>query len=767
MRQFLEDFFGDELTPECRIAVFTTPNRHVRFFTDYQQLERYAAGQSPTQNVYFGLGLIRGHPKGRGKLADIAGIAALWCDIDLSSAAHPKENLPKSVDEAKSILADMPLMPSVIVASGHGLHAYWFLHEPWIFKGKEDRHDAASLAKRWHAKVCSIAAKRGWTLENLGDLTRVLRLPGTLNHNGADPVEVQVLQSDPQRRYATDDFEQFLPAETETASQADIGPLVLRPDAEPPAGKLLQIASSSPAFWETWNHNRTDLADQSQSGYDLSLATLAAMQGWSDQEIANLIIAARRHYDQQPQKALRHDYVRRTLRKAREAAVSDDAEKVDLSGILHSLSEPVEEPETNVDPGPIPEEMLRIPGFVSEVMDLCLATAPYPNQPMTFCGALALQAFLAGRKVCDPGDNRTNIYLLGLAHSSAGKDWIRKLNAKILHEIGLLPCLGDRLASGEGVQDALFLHPSMLFQTDEIDGILQSINKAKDARHEALMNTLLSLYSSGNSIFAMRPKAGKPDPGAIDQPCLVLFGTAIPKHFYDALSERMLTNGFFARQIVVEAGRRQEGQEPGVIRVSQQVLTVAKWWADFRPGTGNLQNWHPVPTVVEHTTPAAQLLVDLRSEAEHEYAKAEDRGDPVGTTVWGRVSEQARKLALIYAVSENHIEPKIGESAVQWASRFVLHQTRRMLYMASLHVSESEFDQRCKRLLEMLLEWRSRTGDPWMPYREITRRLRWSRREHDEVRQTLIDQERIQVDTQRTAGRPRYVYRALVGKKGS
>ncbi|MCU0709498.1 MAG: bifunctional DNA primase/polymerase, partial [Pirellula sp.] len=50
-----------------------------------------------------------------------------------------------------------------------------------------------------------------------------------------------------------------------------------------------------------------------------------------------------------------------------------------------------------VDPGPVPLEMLRIPGFVSEVMDLCLATAPYPNHVMAFCGAVALQAFLAGR----------------------------------------------------------------------------------------------------------------------------------------------------------------------------------------------------------------------------------------------------------------------------------------------------------------------------------------------------------------------------------
>ena len=108
-----------------------------------------------------------------------------------------------------------------------------------------------------------------------------------------------------------------------------------------------------------------------------------------------------------------------------------------------------------------------MPGFISELIDLCHESSPYPNPAMTFCGALAMQAFLGGRKVRDPGDNRTNIYLLGLAYGSAGKDWIRKVNTKILNHVGLSSCLGDRLASGEGIQDMLNDHPSMLFQTDE------------------------------------------------------------------------------------------------------------------------------------------------------------------------------------------------------------------------------------------------------------------------------------------------------------
>jgi hypothetical protein len=411
------------------------------------------------------------------------------------------------------------------------------------------------------------------------------------------------------------------------------------------------------------------------------------------------------------------------------------------------------------DPGPLPEELFRVPGFISEVMDYCLETAPYPNTVMAFCGALALQAFLAGRKVRDPGDNRTNIYLLGLAHSAAGKDWPRKVNTRIVHQIGLEECLGERFASGEGVQDALFINPCMLFQTDEIDGMLQTINKARDARHENVMGTLLTMYSASNSVFPMRRKANKESPGVIDQPCLIIFGTAIPNHYYEALSERMLTNGFFARMIILESGKRSQGQEPVIRELPKRILQTAKWWADYRPGNGNLNDWHPVPAVVEHDDEARRILTESREEADTEYWKAEEISDSVGTTVWGRVSEQIRKLSLLYAVSENHESPRIGRAAVEWAKLFVTHQTRRMLYMAEMHVSSSDFENRCKRLIELLTDWRKQHGNEWMPYRNISRKLRWSPREHEEVRYALQDQERIKVAKLKTPGRPKLVYR--------
>ena len=84
------------------------------------------------------------------------------------------------------------------------------------------------------------------------------------------------------------------------------------------------------------------------------------------------------------------------------------------------------------DPGPVPDSLLRVPGFIGQVMDHCLKTAPHPNHVMAFCAAMSLQGLLAGRKVRDEANNRTSLYLLGLANSGVGKDHPRKINQEVL-----------------------------------------------------------------------------------------------------------------------------------------------------------------------------------------------------------------------------------------------------------------------------------------------------------------------------------------------
>jgi hypothetical protein len=155
---FLSDLFRDSISPERRLTVFTTPDRRAMQFTSMEGVEAHASDASRHgREVYFGLGLVRGSPQGRGTAEDMAAIGCLWADIDMAGPAHPGKALPASFEEVQHLLDDLPLAPSVVVDSGHGAHAYWLFKEPWIFEDEADRRLAAALARAWHGLVCRLA----------------------------------------------------------------------------------------------------------------------------------------------------------------------------------------------------------------------------------------------------------------------------------------------------------------------------------------------------------------------------------------------------------------------------------------------------------------------------------------------------------------------------------------------------------------------------------------------------------------------------------
>ncbi len=333
MHEFLNILYGDAVAEHRRLAIFTLPDRRTRFFSSLKAASLYAGEQSKTQDVYLCVGLAGADCKGKPSASEIVAIAGFWADIDMPAPWREHKSLPPTIEDAQAILGNLPFPPSLIVDSGHGLHAWWLLKEPWTFDTAEERLAAAQSAKGWVNLIQDTARNMGWEVDPVGDLARILRLPGTWNRKGPDPVEVRVVEHHEDRRYNPDDFAPFAAEDVvmEGAPTA-CGDLVLRVDAEPPAEKFAVLMQACPAFLQAWNRQRPDLEDQSQSAYDLSLADIAALNGWSDQEIADLIIATRRKHDEKPDKALRADYVTRTIASARRAAEERIASGVNLSG---------------------------------------------------------------------------------------------------------------------------------------------------------------------------------------------------------------------------------------------------------------------------------------------------------------------------------------------------------------------------------------------------------------------------------------------------
>lgn len=98
------------------------------------------------------------------------------------------------------------------------------------------------------------------------------------------------------------------------------------------------------------------------------------------------------------------------------------------------------------DPGPFPKRLLAVPGFIHDVMQFTLATAFKPQPVLALGAAVALMGTLAGRKVADTYNTRTNVYCLGVCMSGGGKERARQVNKEILFHAGL-----DRMAGPEGI----------------------------------------------------------------------------------------------------------------------------------------------------------------------------------------------------------------------------------------------------------------------------------------------------------------------------
>ena len=458
----------------------------------------------------------------------------------------------------------------------------------------------------------------------------------------------------------------------------------------------------------------------------------------------------------------------RALRELREPGCYDRREEansdVDLSGILKPNRIEKQEKEAPLfpNPGPVPDKLLSIPGFIDDVVKLSMQSAPYPNRVLSFTGALALLAFLVGRKVQDKRDNRSNIYLIALADSGTGKDHPRKVNFNIAFRAGVAGAIGDAFASGEGLEDALFMHPSMLFQADEFDCIFNTLKYSKDNRAESINEKLLKFYVASNTIYPLRKKASaKKKDGTVHEiahivnPNLVLLGTAIPQYFYESLSRRVLENGLVARCIIVEAGKRGEAGNPQPITPSDSLIRAATYLANLDVN-GTLTNEYPKPLIITETPEATAALREVQQECDRRYNFYEAQNEGAAKALWARAHEKVCKLAMLHGISGNVYNPLITDKSVKWAWKFIDHLTQRMLYMADRYVYENIFDEKCQRAIRKLQEHGGR-----LPHSKLLRLLHESADSMKKIAETLQEKGTVQVEYDSSVRPAAKIYRLV------
>jgi hypothetical protein len=171
------------------------PNAHgcsARLFAEFDDSRIGTFYQENRErNLFWGVATRR--QPGGGSLADCLHLSAVFADLDFKLAA--------SASDVRRRLAQFPLAPSLVIASGGGRQPYWFLREP---------ADVPAQAGVLRDILRRLAAHLGGDLI-AAEPARILRVPGSWNRK-YEPARLVVVESfTPDRRFNLSEFD-WLPA---------------------------------------------------------------------------------------------------------------------------------------------------------------------------------------------------------------------------------------------------------------------------------------------------------------------------------------------------------------------------------------------------------------------------------------------------------------------------------------------------------------------------------------------------------------------------
>jgi hypothetical protein len=140
---------------------------------------------------------------GRGNSTDSLALPGFAGDVDFGQlghshdpAMHDGRPLPPDEESARKIVTTSGLPdPTLWVHSGGGLYPWWLLVEPYMLAGDHD--EIAALSNHLQQMLGESATALGWHYgTGVGDLARVLRIPGTVNRKAGVERACRIVQND-------------------------------------------------------------------------------------------------------------------------------------------------------------------------------------------------------------------------------------------------------------------------------------------------------------------------------------------------------------------------------------------------------------------------------------------------------------------------------------------------------------------------------------------------------------------------------------------
>ncbi len=417
-----------------------------------------------------------------------------------------------------------------------------------------------------------------------------------------------------------------------------------------------------------------------------------------------------------------------------------------------------------------PDAVLNPPGLVGVVVRWIRESSGIEQPKFALAAGLAVCGALLGRGVRDFTGQRTNIYVLVVGGTSAGKNDPVKIVVKLISAMGADYLILGELTSDSALEMHLNAFPVRLFLLDEVGQYLSTIKGAGKSNGyvRTVIPALTRCWSAAGGLYQGKARAkdgnGNLTVSHIKEPCVCLYGTSAPDVLFDAMTTADFSDGSISRFIafISESRPRFEAKPEIVVpddlvKELKAALAALKIPIDGVKDKDGYPTDKPTATLVDETDEAKAAFATLEN-VKYEHLLAADAGDKT-LHLYGKIVENARRIALIVAALRNPSRPLIEKSDADYACELMLYATQDMVATVRDSVSTNR-TERNKQKLRLIIR---KAGECGITQSDLTRRTQTMKTyERDEAIQDLIEAEVIQETQEQGIGKKsvsRYFYR--------
>jgi len=368
----------------------------------------------------------------------------------------------------------------------------------------------------------------------------------------------------------------------------------------------------------------------------------------------------------------------------------------------------------------VPDEVISFPGWIDTYIAYCMRNALYPEKRIAVASALGMFSALVGRSVMGPGELKLCLYMVLLGLTANGKDFPRKLNARICMELDNADLLMTKIGSREGLEEQVMSGPKFLMADEGAFDLEKA--KSGDARTSDIMGSMLELFTS--NFIKRRVKAGDVgEENFIRYPFLSVLTSSTPEEYFKALSPKMLRSGFYNRLLILQAAVRGRMNVAGMcsrepiprelidiahkLLMKNSDLTAGKLKEELEDlgitGMGNepLNKIENDAVVLNLEGEAFEYFQNQAWANDDVYSEYQRLGIEEKAASCARLPEMALKIASLWELSRNIDALELSLEGITAGFAFVLAVNKRQTENTVM-VSDTKFGEITDKLIKLI-----------------------------------------------------------------